>query len=171
MRGPPGDIRSNQAPPPPEVWCHEHHRPVGPDGRCALCVQGENPARSERRVVLVVIAIALLGGIGPLAYYFFWAGHAEDRRHTAKADRRADRRADHASKGKHTLVADNERWVDLVQPSTGMADDRSRRPRATPRKRRARHRSRRGGSRAMRSRTATPRPAARVSITMYMAHW
>lgn len=123
-------------------------------------------------MVLVIVAIALLGGIGPAAYYLLWANHAEDRRAAAKVGQAADR----ASKGKPPPVPTRERWVDVEKPSNGVADDTEQRPRATPRKRRAKHRARRGSARARRPRatrprTAAPRAAARVPITMYMAHW
>jgi hypothetical protein len=166
-----GHQRPRWPAPPPDSWCHEHHRPLGPDNRCPLCVQGEAPARSERRAVLLVIAIALLGGIGPAAYYFFWAGHAEERRSAASASQTADR----DSKRKRKPVATQERWVDEVKPSTGKADPEEARPRPTRSQQRANHRAQReaprGGSRAKRSPTSAPRPRARVPITMYMAHW
>lgn len=159
-------MRPKKATPPREVWCDEHRRPVGPDGRCALCVEAEAPAQSERRVVLIVVAVAFLLGIGPASYYFFWAGHAEDRRAVEKAEKRAAREAE----AKRKLAA-VERWVDEVKPSTGVVDPKDLPQQATPRKRRVKRRARRRRSRAMRPRRAAPRPAERVAITMYMAHW
>lgn len=116
-------------------------------------------------MVLVVVAIAMLGGIGPAAYYLLWSNHAEERRPIAKTAR--------ASSGKPPLPK-SERWVDVVKPSTGVAqeaEDTDHPPRKPPRKARAKHGARRGSSRATRPRKTTPRPASRVSITMYMAHW
>lgn len=180
MQGPNQGVRPSQAPPPREVWCEEHRRPVGPDGRCSLCVKGEDPARSERRVVLVMVAIAMLGGIGPAAYYFFWARHEEDRKAGAKAAPSTAR----AGQGRPGPMAEQERWVDEETPPMDVAEDpkdkarreRRERPEARARKRSQRRRGRRGGGRAVWAGpaavpSAVPRATGRVPITLYMAHW
>lgn len=179
MQGPNQGVRPNQAPPPREVWCEEHRRPVGPDGRCSLCVEGDDPARSERRVVLVVVALALLGGIGPAAYYFFWARHTEDRQAAA----RTTQATAPGPRGQTGPMMRQERWVDEETPPKDVKPDprevarekRRARRETKARQQATRRRGRPGGGRAGLNLTARPRARPRaagwVPITMYMAHW
>ncbi len=120
--------------------------------------------------MLVIVAIALLGGIGPAAYYFFWARHTEDRNPGVKAGGSTER-----VQRKTPPMARKERWVDEVVPPTDVVEEPPRRRKVTTRKDRANRRARRGSSRGRRPRVATaptaPRAAVRVPIIMYMAHW
>ena len=61
-------MSTEQNPPGKAMWCETHQRPLGPDGRCILCVGNEEPTRTERRVVYVVLGLVLLGGAIPAAY-------------------------------------------------------------------------------------------------------
>jgi len=123
-------------------------------------------------MVLVVLAIALVGGIGPAATYFFWARDAQQRRAAANAAQHAKRNA----KSRRTLVAAKDRWVDVVKPSNGKAEPQEIQPKTTRRKHQTMRRTgtqtmHRTGRRSAHRADRRARPTARVPITMYMAHW